>query len=119
MDIEIKLFRLTKTLYAFYMTEEAVKAHLTSILGEYDYWDGWIERYHQLNESRESQVLLLHRMGASYRDIQHLMRISPNTIQMIINDYDLQLVPLYGTDMLEINMTRLENRLRKEGILLW
>lgn len=119
MMTEAKLFILTKLLFAMYDTEARVLYKLKEMMKPLAYFDYWMERYYQIDNSKELQVVMLKNLGLTYREIQKLAKVSPNKIKAILNEYELEYTPLEHFKDVAREMDLLEKRMEREGIRLW
>lgn len=123
MKLEIKLFLYTKILDAIYNGDfEKIQEVLFDTLHTHnlpgDYWKRWVKRYETITLSKEVQIALYREAGYSYRQIKDIMGVSPNTVQRIISQYEIDYKELEDTHLLENNLKRLDARLRKVGITI-
>lgn len=117
---DVKLYMLTKHLYAIYEKNTAVKETLKTVLGQNDdFWDMWLQRYYDLSYSREIQIMMLREAGYTYRNIQDTVGVSPSTVQHTLNNYELDYGELEGTNELMKPLSALEARLKKAGTPIW
>lgn len=124
MKNEVKLYLITKFIDALYNGKtDKIKELLMELLHtkEIDpaYWDVWMNRYKTLIQSRDVQVSMLRSAGFTYKKIQDVLGVSPNTVQRIMMKYEIDYTELPATALIEDNLARLEARLKKGGVALW
>lgn len=101
------------------MTEEKVLEQLISVFGDSPFFELWMERYHQIAESKETQIMLMRQAGFTYRKIQKLLSVAPATIQKVVERYNLAYVPLDHVEDVSKQIEQIERRAKEEGIELW
>lgn len=120
MNNEIKLYIITKHLYALLGDKVSVMDALENILQPPEgYIDNWMSRYNQLSTSRETQVMMLKKAGYTYRSIQDIAKVSPTSIRRILDRFSLSFAPLEGSENMTDSLKQLEKRCKTEGIKVW
>jgi len=119
MSTEIKVYLLTKQLFALYGDERKVEEQLINLLGDALFWENWFERYFQIAQSKEAQIMLLREAGFSYRDIQKIARVSPSTIQKTLQQFKMEYEPLKYAETIARELDKLEIRMKTEGMPIW
>lgn len=119
MVTEIKVFLLTKILYAMYEDELTVLDQLREILDDSPFWEQWFERYHQIRLSKPTQILLMREAGMTYRKIQKTVGVSATTVQQTLQQLDLDYDALKYSEPITEALRKLEIKIKKHEVELW
>ena len=119
MKNEIRLFILTKLLITLYGSQIRAMRELKKVLGDFDVLDLWRERFIQIDESKELQIMLMREAGITYRKIEQLLKVSQATISRVVKSYELNYQPLPGIEALTPSLLGIDEQMKEEGFEIW
>lgn len=125
MLTEIRLYLLTDFLHRLYGDIDKAIEEVAYLLNDDkndlhpEFWNLWLRRYQMLKDSKEVQITMLREAGHSYRQIQQLLGVSPNTVNRVLSSYKLKYGALEDTHKLKKKLHEVGERLARGGRKIW